>query len=48
MKCKKCNTEFQVLMFLGIIPEFLVCPECNTAYASDDEGNINAVATVIR
>lgn len=47
MNCPKCKAKFQVLMFMGVIPEFLVCPKCKTAYTVDEKGNLRAVAHVI-
>ena len=47
MTCPKCKAKFEVLMLLGVMPEFLVCPECKTAYTIDEDNNLKAIATVI-
>lgn len=44
--CPKCDTELQVLMFMGTIPEFLVCPKCKEAYPLDGK-SLEPIATII-
>ncbi len=33
--CPRCQLPMDVLWFMGITPEFYVCPQCQTAYDLD-------------
>jgi len=44
--CPECDTELQVLMFMGRIPEFLVCEKCGLAFPLDGK-NLEPVAEII-
>lgn len=42
--CPRCGTPMQVLLFLGVRPEFYVCPQCAIAF---DLETLEPLATVI-
>lgn len=42
--CPRCNTSMEVLLFLGIQPDFYVCPVCKIAFSLD---TLQPLATVI-
>jgi len=46
--CPECNVKMDVLLFLGITPEFYVCPECRQAYPiKENDENIRSIGYVI-
>ena len=57
VKCPRCGADVAtidgdeltgpVLSMFGLIPEFIVCPKCNAACTLDEEGKLEAVATVL-
>lgn len=35
-KCEKCDTELEVMLFMGVQPEYYVCPKCQVAFDVDE------------
>ena len=42
--CPKCEVELSVMLFMGMTPDFYVCPKCRLAY---DLKSLKSFATVI-
>ena len=43
-KCPKCDTELNVVLFMGVQPDFYSCSKCRVAFSLED---LRPLATII-
>jgi len=44
--CPVCGNKLDILLFMGILPEFLVCGKCKTAFTIEND-KLKPIAKVI-